>query len=42
VRRKVIVRTLRNGRVQLVYRGQRLKWRSLPVGAARQRPRAKG
>ena len=35
VRRKVIVRTLRNGRVQLVYRGQRLKWRSLPVGAAR-------
>ena len=37
VRRKVIVRTLRNGQVQLVYRGQRLKWRSLPVGAARKR-----
>ncbi len=35
VRRKVIVRTLRNGSVQLVYRGQRLKWRSLPAGAAR-------
>ena len=35
VRRKVIVRTLRNGRVQLVYRGQRLKCRRLPVGVAR-------
>jgi hypothetical protein len=35
VRRKVIVRTLRNGRVQLVYRGQPLKWRSLPAGAVR-------
>jgi len=41
VRRKVIVRTLRNGQVQLVYRGQRLKWRSLPVGAARKQPRVK-
>src|SRR5664280_2329622 len=30
VRRKVIVRTLRNGRVQLVYRGKKLKWRELP------------
>ena len=30
VRRKVIVRTLRDGRVQLVYRGQKLKWRALP------------
>ena len=29
VRRKVIVRTLRNGRVQVVYRGQALKWRGL-------------
>jgi hypothetical protein len=38
VRRKVIVRTLREGRVQLVYRGQRLKWRHLPVGAARKQP----
>ena len=28
--RKVVVRTLRNGRVQLVYRGQKLKWRQLP------------
>ena len=45
VRRKVIVRTLRNGRVQLVYRGQQLKWRSLPAGAVRkpvpaQKPRS--
>jgi hypothetical protein len=38
VRRKVIVRTLRNGRVQLVYRGQRLKWRVLPAGAQRKLP----
>src|SRR5208282_2619924 len=30
VRRKVIVRTLRNGRVQLVYRGGKLKWRARP------------
>lgn len=36
VRRKVIVRTLRNGRVQLVYRGQPLKWRALPAGSVRQ------
>jgi hypothetical protein len=36
VRRQVIVRTLRNGRVQLVYRGQALKWRTLPAGAMRQ------
>ena len=35
VRRKVIVRTLRNGRVQLVYRGQPLKWRALPEGSRR-------
>jgi len=35
VRRKVIVRTLRNGRVQLVYRGQRLQWRALPEGSVR-------
>jgi hypothetical protein len=35
VRRKVIVRTLRNGRVQLVYRRKRLKWRLLPEGAVR-------
>jgi len=34
-RRKVIVRTLRNGLVQLVYRGKRLKWRALPEGSAR-------
>ena len=36
VRRKVIVRTLRNGLEQLIYRGQSLKWRGLP--AARVRP----
>ena len=30
VRRKVIVRILRDGRVQLVYRAQKLKWRQLP------------
>lgn len=41
VRRKVIVRTLRNGRVQLVYRGQPLKWRALPEGAERPPTRAK-
>ena len=41
VRRKVIVRTLRDGRVQLVYRGKPLKWRSLPEGAVRKRSPAK-
>ena len=35
VRRKVIVRTLRSGRVQLAYGGKPLQWRSLPVGAER-------
>ena len=35
VRRKVIVRTLRNGRVQLVHRGRQLQWRSLPAGTVR-------
>ena len=35
VRRKVMVRTQRNGRVQLVYRDQRLKWRALPAGSVR-------
>jgi hypothetical protein len=38
VRRKVIVRTLRTGRVQLVYRGQPLKWRLLPAGSVRKKP----
>jgi hypothetical protein len=38
VRRKVIVRTLRTGRVKLVYRGKSLKWRLLPAGAERQPP----
>ena len=41
VRRKVIVRTLRNGRVQLVYRGKRLQWRLLPEGAVRKLQPAK-
>jgi hypothetical protein len=35
VRRKVMVRTRRDGRVQLVYRGQSLKWRGLPTGSVR-------
>jgi hypothetical protein len=35
VRRKVIVRNLRNGRVQVVYRGKPLKWRALPAGTGR-------
>jgi len=29
--RKVVVRTLRDGRVQLAYRGQKLRWRELPA-----------
>ena len=41
VRRKVIVRTLRNGRVQLVYQGKQLKWRTLPAGARRQQVKTK-
>jgi hypothetical protein len=40
VRRKVIVRTQRDGRVQLVYRGQPLKWRGLPAGVVRKAPPA--
>jgi transposase len=31
VGRKVVVRRLRDGRVQLAYRGQKLRWRELPV-----------
>jgi hypothetical protein len=34
VGRKVVVRTLRDGRVQLAYRGQKLKWRPLPARPA--------
>jgi len=41
VRRKVIVRILRNGRVQLVYRGKPLKWRVLPEGSVRKPSPAK-
>jgi hypothetical protein len=40
VRRKVIVRILRDGRVQLAYRGKLLKWRELPAGGVR-KPAAK-
>ena len=35
VGRTVIVRTLRDGGEQVVYRGAKLKWRGLPGGAAR-------
>lgn len=38
-RKKVIVRTLRDGRVQLVHRGKQLKWRELP-GRPQRAPRA--
>ena len=41
VRRKVIVRTLRSGRVELVYRGKLLKWRLLPKGGVRKQAAAK-
>ena len=33
--RKVVVRTLRDGRVQLVYRAKKLKWKELPGRLAR-------
>jgi len=33
--RKVVVRTLRDGRVQLAYRGRKLKWRELPTRPVR-------
>jgi len=36
--RKVVVRTLRDGKVQLVYRGQKLKWKALPERPARVQP----
>jgi hypothetical protein len=39
VRRKVIVRTLRNGRVQLEYRGTKLRWRELPARPEREQPK---
>ena len=41
VRRKVIVRTQRNGRVQLVYQGKPLQWRVLPAGVVRKAPPSK-
>ena len=36
--RKVVVRTLRNGQVQLAYRRQKLKWRELPQRPVRLKP----
>lgn len=41
VRRRVIVRTLRSGQVQLVHRGKPLKWRALPEGTMRKEPAQK-
>jgi hypothetical protein len=41
VRRRVIVRTLRDGRVRLVYRGKPLQWRELPAGRVRKPPTMK-
>ena len=40
VRRQVIVRTLRDGRVQLEYRGTKLRWRELPARPLREPPTA--
>ena len=39
VRRKVMVRTLRSGTIQLVYRGAKLRYRRLPGRPQRQTPR---
>jgi hypothetical protein len=36
--RKVVVRTLREGQVQLVYRGSKLKWKELPTRPERAQP----
>jgi len=41
MRRQVIVRTLWNGRVQVVNRDQPSKWRGLPAGAVRKQGPAK-
>jgi len=40
VGRRVIVRRLRDGQEQLVYRGQKLKWRALPQRPQRVKPQA--
>jgi hypothetical protein len=40
--RKVIVRTLRSGQVQLVYRGSKLRWRELAGRPRRQPPKSRG
>jgi hypothetical protein len=39
VRRKVIVRTLRDGRKQIVYRGTKLQWRALAGRPERVQPK---
>jgi hypothetical protein len=39
VRRKVVVRTLRDGREQIEYRGTKLKWRALPGRPERVQPK---
>jgi len=36
--RKVVVRSLRNGQVQLAYRGNKLKWKQLPTRPQRAQP----
>ena len=36
--RKVVIRTLRDGQVQLVYRGRKLNWKELPARPARVQP----
>jgi transposase len=36
--RKVVVRTLRDGQVQLAYRGSKLKWKQLPTRPQRAQP----
>jgi hypothetical protein len=38
--RKIVVRRLRNGRVQLIYRGSKLRYRELPSRPQREAPRA--
>jgi hypothetical protein len=40
VRRKIVVRTLRSGTIQLVYRGAQLRYRQLPGRPQRQVPRS--
>jgi len=39
VRRRVMVRRLRSGKEQLIYRGQKLRWRALPTRPERAQPK---